>query len=452
MSRNDSIDFASGKVPVLFRKMFIPTLLGMVSMVILNLADGAFIGHGAGTVALAAINIAAPVFNLMTGIGIMFGIGTSVVSSILLAKGDIEEAEKNTTHALTGSLVMTGLLSVVMLTHLPQTCRLFGSSEELIEPASRYLRWVAGFMPFCMLGMVGGFIVRLDGSPRFAMACTLVASILNIILDWLFIFPLQMGLEGAAIATSISFTISALILLYYLRFRSNTLHLRFRRPSLRRLKEFLDDLKGQMKAGVAGMLGEIAISGIMIAGNFVFIHYLGEDGVAAYGAACYCMPVIFMLGNAIVESSQPIISFAYGSGDRQRQRESRKVALTSAVVAGVGFTVLMTAGAPLITLLFIPAGENAYRICVEGLPWFGSGCVFIALNLVLIGYLQSIERAAAATAFTLLRGFILVIPAFLLLPMALGTDGIWLAIPVSETLTFLSIIAYSARKTGGLQL
>lgn len=451
IEQRDAIDFAKEDVGKLFRKMFVPTLLGMVSMVVLNLADGAFVGHGAGTEALAAINIAAPIFNLMIGIGIMFGIGTSVISSIHLSKGNVKAARINTTQAMIGSLAITAAIGALILSNLPATCRLFGSNEALIPLASSYLRWVALSLPFCILGNVGSFIIRLDGSPKYAMSCTLFASLMNIFLDWLFIFPLGMGLEGAAIATSISFTLSALAVIFYLVFLSHTLHLYKLRLSVKSLVLTLRNLWYQIKAGISAMLGEIAISLTMIVGNFVFIRHLGEDGVAAYGVACYCMPVIFMLANAIVQSIQPIISFAHGAKDHERLVKSRRIALRSGMAAGLFSTLLLTVGARWITLVFIPEGEHAFDLCVAGMPYFGIAGLVISINLVIVGYLQSIEKSMLATIYTLLRGFVLMIPAFLFMPLVLGVPGIWLAIPVAESLTLVvmaSILAVQMHRVG----
>jgi len=440
----DSIDFAGAPVGKLFRQLFVPALLGMVSMVVVNLADGAFVGHGAGGDSLAAINIAAPIFNLMTGIGIMFGIGSSIIASIHLSQGKKKAAELNLTQALIGSFIIALCLSILILTHLDATCRIFGSNETLLPLAHRYLRWIALFMPVCMIGLVGGFAIRLDGSPRYAMCCTLIAGVMNVILDWLFVFPLHMGLEGAAIATSISFSSSGVLALAYLLFFSKTLHLRRLKLSLKSLVLTCRNLWYQIKAGFSTMVGETSVAVTMIVGNFVFIKYLGEDGVAAYSVACYCMPIIIMVGNAIVESIQPIASFAYGVGDMKRAHAARRIGVISGIVTGIVATLIFSVGAPYITLVFMSPSDSAYQVCVNGLPWFSIGAIFIALNIVLIGYLQSIERAGAAVVFSLLRGFVIVLPAFLILPTILDVPGIWLSIPVAEILTFAGIIVYSS--------
>lgn len=437
--KRDAIDFAHEPVGRLFRRLIMPTLVSMVSLVVLNLTDGAFVGHGAGSDALAAINIAAPIFNLLAGIGIMFGIGCSVVASIHLSHNDIHAARLNVTQAMLGGVVVAIVGSVVILTHLPATCRLFGSNEALIPLASRYLMWIAIGEPLIMAHMVGGFLVRLDGSPKFAMATSLVGTVLNIVLDWLFIFPCGWGLEGAAIATSVSFSLSGLMVMAYFVFMPRQLRLIRLKGTLTSLLLTLRNLGYQVRMGFSAMLGEVAVSGAIITGNYVFIRHLGQAGVAAYSVACYCFPVIFMMANAIVQSGQPIVSFAHGIGNLMRLAEARRLMLRWAMVAGVAISLVMFFGAPYITRLFIPQGDPAYAICIHGLPWFGLAGLLVTLNIVIIGYMQSLEQATRATLFTLLRGFVLVIPCFVWLPRLIGSMGMWLAIPVAELCTLLAM-------------
>lgn len=417
-----------------------PTLVSMISLVILNLTDGAFVGHGAGSDALAAINIAAPIFNLLAGVGIMFGIGCSVIASIHLSQDKVKAARINITQALIGAVSVTIIISILMLSDLAATCRLFGSNETLIPLASVYLKWIAISEPLIMLHMVGGFIVRLDGSPKFAMVTSLVGTILNIFLDWLFIFPFGWGLEGAALATSLSFSISGLMVLAYLIFTPQTLRLYRLRLTPKSLLLTLRNLGYQTKMGFSAMLGEIAVSGAIITGNYVFMHYLGEDGVAAYSVACYCFPVIFMMANAIVQSGQPIVSFAYGANNLPRLAEARRMMLRWALIAGVLVSGAMFICAEYVTDLFLAPTASAYQICITGLPYFGLGVLFVTLNIVLIGYMQSVEQPLRATIFTLVRGFVVVIPTFIFLPLMIGNIGMWLAIPVAELLTLAAII------------
>lgn len=441
----DAIDFASAPVGRLFRQMFFPTLLGMISMVLLNLADGAFIGHGVGSIGIAAVNIAAPIFNIMAGIGIMFGSGASIIASIHLSRGNTKAARINVTQAFIGSIIASSIVAFLILANLDATCRLFGSSDKLVPHAGRYLKWIAASLPLQMLGMVGGFAVRLDGSPKYSMCCTLCAALLNIVLDYIFIFPLDMGLEGAAKATVLSFTTSGLIVILYIFRFSRTIRPYALRISAKSIILSIRNMSYQIRAGFSAMIGELAISGAIVIGNFIFIRYLGEDGVAAYGIACYCMPVIFMVGNAIVQSVQPVISFAYGVSDGARVLEARNVAIKGALIAGITSTIILSIGREFITQIFLAPGQGAYDLCMEGLPYFSLGGVLISVNILMIGYYQSTERMTRASALMLLRGFILLIPVFILLPKVLGTAGIWLAIPVTEALTLIFMIAVSGR-------
>ena len=441
----DAIDFANEPVGHIFRKLLVPTVVGMLSIVILNLTDGAFIGHGTGANGLAAINIAAPIFNILSGIGIMFGIGSSIVISIHLSRREIKAANINVTQAFIGCLGITILCCALILCNLADTCRLFGSSETLVPLASGYLKWISIGSPLMILHMTGTFLIRLDGSPGYAMATSIVGTVLNIFLDWLFIFPLGWGLAGAAKATAISFGIAGLMVVWYFVSLPRTIKLYRLKFSVKSLRLTLRNLGYQMKMGFSAMLGEIAVCGAVIAGNYIFAHYLGDEGVAAYSVACYCFPVIFMTANAIVESAQPIVSFAYGVNYAMRLRESRMLMIHWAVGAGLVCGALMIICAPFVTMLFLDSTEEAYSICVNGLPYFGTGVIFITLNVVIVGYLQSVEQSLKATLLTFLRGYILVIPSFILLPRLLGEVGIWLAIPLAEFLTFVIIFCFKVK-------
>ena len=455
----DSIDFGKEPVGKIFRKMFLPTLVAMVTMVVLNITDGAFVGHGVGSDALAAVSIIAPVFLFIAGIGLMFGIGGSVVASIHLSKGKVKAARINITQSLIGGFLVGCILGGLIVAFQRETCLLFGSSEKLIPLAKSYLVWIASFMPLCIVSNVGMFMVRLDGSPRIAMYLNVTGAVLNMLGDGLLIYGLDIdfgfyhlviptfGLAGAAIATSFSYALTGLCTIGYLLFFSKTLQLYRLRMTMKSLRLTLRNLCYQIRIGESAMLGEIAISALIIVGNYQFIRYMGEDGVAAFSVACYMTPIAFMFGNAIVQSSQPIISFAHGRRNEknfdhaQRIRQAMRIDIATAVLCGIGGTLVMIFGADILSSIFLPSGCKAWELCQKGLPLFGVSFVFVVLNLTMIGYYQSTEQASAATVFTLLRGFIILIPSFILMPLWFGTSGLWLSLGFSEMATFMIICA-----------
>ncbi len=437
-SRNldrDRLDFADGKIGPLFRALFFPTLVGMIFNSALTLIDGIFVGRGVGAEGIAAVNIVAPVFMVVTGIGLMLGIGSSVVASIRLAENRVKAARIIMTQAFAAGLLSVGLVCVGCLLRTEPIVRALGCSASLEENAVSYLLWLLPGFAFLFVECVGMMLIRLDGSPRYAMAVQIAAAVVNIALDWYMVFPLGWGVKGAALATSIACAVGgAMVLLYFFRFPDK---LRFYplKCSLTSLLLTLRNTGYMIRLGFATFMTELAMSVMMLTGNYMFISLLGEDGVAAFAIACYLFPIVFSISNAVAQSAQPIISFNYGAHLHDRVQGTLRVSLLTAVACGAAVTACLWLGAGEIVGLFLDPREKAYGLAVEGLPLFALCAVFFAVNIAFIGYYQSVERAALSTLYTLLRGVVFLVPSFLLLPRLIGVPGLWLAIPAAELAT-----------------
>lgn len=451
----DAIDFGKMRISRLFVRLFVPTLLTMMFTALFVLADGIVVGRGVGSDALAAVNIVAPLFMIATGIALLFGSGASVVAAIHLARNNTKAARICTTQALLAGIALMMVVAAVVYIAPRQVALLFGCSERLMPLAIDYMLYIMPTLVIAILNIAGIFIIRLDGAPNFAMAAHVAGSVLNIVLDWVCVFPLDMGVKGAAIATSTTEALIGLMTLYYFRYRAQTLRLYRLKLSRKSLCLSLRNVGYMVKMGVPTFIGETAMSCMLIVGNYTFINRLGEDGVAAFSVACYTFPLVFMFGNAVAQSAQPIISFNHGAGNKGRIARTLRLSLILAIVCSLP----TTAGGiwlcrPLISC-FLSSDSAAWEIATEGFPLFACSFVFFALNLVLIGYYQALEQARAATIFMTLRGYLLVIPVFVCLPMLIGTAGLWLAVPVSEGLTFAVIITYIVMRkrhsSGGIQ-
>lgn len=438
----DALDYGEMRVPRLFGRLFFPTLLGLVSSVLLNLADGIFVGRGVGSDALAAINIAAPVFQIATGIALMFGSGVSVVAAVHLSKGNRKAANINLTQAFTVGMVLMAAVLVLINAFPRQTVALFGGNDVLYPMVHDYLVGVSACLLFMVVNMVGLFAIRLDGSPNFAMAVNASAAGINIVLDWLFVFPLGMGIFGAAVATSISAGIGTAMVAWYFLRRSRQLRLYRPKFSATALRLTARNCGYMLRLGFPTFVAETAISCMMITGNYVFMHYLREDGVAAFSVACYLFPMIFMFGNAIAQSALPIVSYNHGLGNEGRISQTVRLSVGLGAVLGLAMSVLGFLFAPQLVNLFIDSAAESNAIGRRGVPLFLLTCLPFTLNIVLIGYLQSMERYRPATVFMLLRGYILIVPCFILMPMIMGFNGLWLAEPLSETLTLAVLAVY----------
>ncbi len=440
--QRDSIDFEKGNVRQLFRRIFIPTLLGMLSISAVTAVDGIFVGHTVGSEGLAAINILVPVFMLLTGLGLMIGAGCSVVTSVHLSEGNEKAARLNMTQAMIFSTVVTLLIIVPMLVYPSATGRLLGSSEHLLPLVSEYLLWNFPSCLFMVWLAVALFVIRLDGAPKLAMACNLITACLNVVLDWYFMYPLGWGVKGAAFATAISETVGGLIAVIYIAFFAKKLYFVRIKASMKSLRLSIRNIGYQCRIGSAALLGEATMAVLIFMGNLMLMRYIGDDGVGAYGIICYYTPFIFMVGNAIAQSAQPIISFNFGLRRYDRMRDAENTALRTAILCGFIVALIFGVFPEYMVGLFVPEDSPATQIAVNGFSIFALGFIPFILNLTAIGYFQSVERIRPATMFALLRGFVLLIPCFLFLPELLDEKGIWLAMPVAEWLTLGCIICF----------
>ncbi|MBR3977871.1 MAG: polysaccharide biosynthesis C-terminal domain-containing protein [Bacteroidaceae bacterium] len=440
--KRDAINFENDKVSVLFRKMLVPTLLGTVCLSAVTAIDGILVGHGVGSGGVAAVNIVVPIYQIMSGFGLMIGAGCSVAASIHQSRQNLRAARLNISQAIILSSLLVLMLTAVVLSFPAQVARMLGASETLMPQVLDYLRWIMPCFMFEMWSMIGLFIIRLDGAPRYAMWCNIIPSLLNAVLDWVFIFPLGMGVKGAAIATAISIALGGIMTLAYLLFFARSLKLMPLKMSRKSMMLAFRNIGYQCRIGSSSLFGELTLAVLIFIGNIVFMEYLGDTGVGAFGIACYYAPFFFMMGNSIAQSAQPIISYNYGISRWKEVREARRLLLLASVVTGVAVTPLFIFIPDKLVALFVDPTGEAGRIAIDGFPYFAAGIVFFILNVAIIGYWQSIERIKKAVLFVFLRGFALLVPCFIILPKLLGTEGIWLAMPLAELTTFILMLAF----------
>ncbi len=297
-------------------------------------------------------------------------------------------------------------------------------------------------------------LVRLDGSPRYAMSVQVVAAILNIFLDWLMVFPLGMGIAGASIATSFSCIVGGLmVVVYFLRFSSR---LKFYRLKATR-KSLMLSLRN------VGYMANIGFA------TFCYGSRFGYHDRRVTSCSCRCLARTALLpiqwgaifsGDIFHQQCRGPVGPAHNKlqlrGEKPRACASgiAPVAPHRSLVRGGCFACDVVRSASALSLVFLPAEAVAYGLAVHGLPLLGLSAVCFSLNIVFIGYFQSIEQSARSTVYTILRGAAFLVPAFILLPLVLGVDGLWLAIPAAEMLTLmviLVVILVSSRQKFGSQ-
>lgn len=437
--QRDSLDFKSMSVGKLFTKLLVPTIMGMAASALFTVIDGIFVGNGIGSDAMAAVNISAPIFMIITGVGLMFGMGGGILTSINLSQGKKKVANINFTQSVI-ALVFISLVMTLLLTIFPhKIATLFGSDEYLMDMVVEYLFWFSISLPFTVLVVALPFFIRLT-NPKISMWAMLAATVVNIILDYLFIFIFKWGLFGAAIATDIGEFVGAAIMIVYLFRHSIAIRFVWLKLSVKSLLLTLRNVGYMIKLGFSVFLSEITISVMIISGNYVFMDYMGADGVAAYSVICYLFPIIFMVFNATVQSAQPIISYNYGCGQMKRSDNALRLSMLFTLAFAFSIMLLFICFTRSIVTLFIPdTACAAWGYAVAGLPLFATDYLFFGINIIIIGYYTSIERLRRAISLTVLRG-ILPVVFFFTLPLLLDVNGIWLAVAAGDITTTVVIV------------
>ena len=435
--KRDSIDLQNGDIVTLFRRMLIPTLLGTLSMSAMTVIDGMIVGHGVGAVGVAAVNIVVPIYQLISGLGLMIGAGCSVVVSIHLANAKLKVARLNITQAIVAAVTVVAIITSLVGIYLEPVARMLGASDTLLPHVVAYTKWLLPGFVFEMFSLIGLFIIRLDGAPRYAMWCNIIPAVLNALLDYVCVFWLDMGVMGAGVATAICMVLGGIMALAYLVMPSHKLHLELPKLSLRSLLLSLRNVGYQCWIGISSLLGELSLAMLIFIGNIVFMRYLGDDGVGAFGISCYYTPFFFMIGNSIAQSAQPLISYNYGIARWSHVARVRRLSLLTSLLFGLAVTLLFMGVPKAMVALFVDAESTAGILATEGFPIYGLGVIFFILNVAIIGYFQSIERLRSALSIVVLRGLVFVVPCFVLLPEWLGSVGIWLAMPLSEAMSFV---------------
>ena len=437
--QRDSLDFKSMSVEKLFTKLLVPTIMGMAASALFTVVDGIFVGNGIGSDAMAAVNISAPIFMIITGVGLMFGMGGGILTSINLSQGKKKVANINFTQSVI-ALVFISLVMTLLLTIFPhKIATLFGSDEYLMDMVVEYLFWFSISLPFTVLVVALPFFIRLT-NPKISMWAMLAATVVNSILDYLVSFVFKWGLFGAAIATDIGEFVGAAIMIIYLFRHSIAIRFVWLKLSVKSLLLTLRNVGYMIKLGFSVFLSEITISVMIISGNYVFMDYMGADGVAAYSVICYLFPIIFMVFNATVQSAQPIISYNYGCGQMKRSDNALRLSMLFTLAFAFSIMLLFICFTRSIVTLFIPdTASAAWGCAVAGLPLFATDYLFFGINIIIIGYYTSIERLRRAISLTVLRG-ILPVVFFFTLPLLLDVNGIWLAVAAGDITTTVVIV------------
>ncbi len=412
------------------RRYLLPNILAMIGTSCYILADTFFISLSQGPDGITALNLVLPLYGLIFALGSMIGIGSA--TRYALGKGsNAPDYHLYFSNSIIWTLLV-GAVFVALGVAVPDgVLRLMGADDTISRVGHNYIRIVLCFAPLFMLNFTCTAFVRNDGAPRIAMAATLLSGLFNILFDYLLMFPLGLGMTGAALATGFSPVVSmSICLLHYLSPR-NTIRLTPTLPSLRRLLS-------ACQLGVVAFVGEMSSGVTTMVFNFILLHLAGNAAVAAYGIVANIALVGVALFNGISQGLQPLASACHGSGDTQGQsRIYRHSMFIGLCVSAVVVAVVVTFAGTLVAVFNSQHSAQLADYAIPGLRLYFLGFLFAGANIVKSGFYSATGRGRESSILALCRGVVAIVAFAFLLSHLFGITGVWLAFPAAELFTLL---------------
>ncbi len=426
---------ATTPVGRLLWKLAAPAMAGMVTMALYHVVDTIFIGRGVGSNAIAGVTIVFPLIMLLMALGLMFGIGAASVVSRRLGSGDISSAERTLGNTICLGLLSGVAMAVVAVPNLSSMMGVLGASPSIVGYAMDYAGIIMLGSAFAIYPMMANNLARAEGNARIAMKSMILGASLNIALDPVFIFALQLGVQGAAVATVISQMVSTIYITRYFLTGHSTLRLRLRNLRLDwsiAAQVVSVGFPSFVRMGAAGLM-------ILIINRALGTHG-GDMSIAAFGIVNRSMVFLTMPLLAIAQGLQPILGFSYGSERYDRAFEVTKLSLgVASVFSVVSFVVLMAMPG---TLIGVFTTDGA--LVSEGI--YAARRIFLVYFLVgfqIVGstVFQALGKVAKTLVTSTSRQLLFLVPLVLILPEWLGTDGVWLAFPIADALASALVCA-----------
>lgn len=418
----------------LMLKYFVPAFIGVFVNALYNIVDRIFIGQGVGAEALSGISVVFPIMLIIMGFGMLIGIGTGVVVSINLGKRDMASAEKTLGTGFLFMLLVSAVITATIYLLKNPILRSFGANEETFQYANDYLNIIVAGVVFMTVGFSLNNVIRSEGNARIAMVSMILSSVTNVVLDYLFIFKLDMGVKGAAYATIISMFVLMVWVLAHFRGKRSVIKLQ--RKYIRVDRPILLEITA---IGLAPFSMQIANSFVQGLLNTKLIQHGGDLAVGAMGIINSVLTLFIMAIVAINMASQPIMGFNYGAKSVQRVKESLRISLIASTVIAIVAFVFIEAIPGTIVKLFNNDSEVLYNISVKGLRLVILGLPIVGFQVVASNYFQSVGKAKLAIFATLFRQVIMLIPLLFILPNFWGINGIWLAYPIADTMSAVAV-------------
>lgn len=414
----------------LFFKYLIPSICATLVTSIYIIADTIIVGKGIGPMAVAALNIVIPIYSILFGTGLLFGVGGSVMMGVFKGSGDEEKAHAYFSTAFIATAVMALLYYIIGFTCLDKIAVLLGGTEQTMDFVLGYAKIVVAGTGFFMFSSFLQTFIRNDQAPKLSMYAVITGGVLNIVFDYLFVYIFHWGMQGAALATVLGTVVTCCILSTHFFSKQNTLKLSI---SLVRLSMIVQIVK----SGLSSFIVELSTGIVIYFFNIQLLAYIGEVGVTAYGIISNLVIVVMSLCNGISQAAQPIITVNFGAGNYDRVRVVRRLGIIISCCLGVVVTLIGILFPNLIMEIFIVPTDEIIAIAPLAIRLYFISFLAGPFNVFMGNYFQARVMPYHALLVTMLRGLILAVLFVYLLPALFGATGIWLTMPVVDGITLL---------------
>ncbi|CAM2865986.1 MATE family efflux transporter [Flavobacterium frigoris] len=412
----------------LLMKQALPASIGILFMSVNILIDTIFVGQWIGSLAIAAVTVVLPITFLISSLGMAIGVGGGSVLSRALGAKDREKAKTTFANQIMMTFILASLFVILGIFFSSEMLLLFGAKGAIIAPAAEFFSPIIVSVPFLALCMMGNNIIRAEGKAKFAMVAMIIPAFVNIILDIIFIKVMGLGMFGAALATSISYFMCFLFVLWFFVYKSElklkarhfTLHL----PIIKEITEL--SFVTFSRQGVIGVLAIIL--------NHTLYSYGGEHSIAVYGIISRMLMFALFPILGITQGFIPIAGYNYGAQNYERVKESIQISIKyAALLASLIFVVILYYATPIVTIF--TTDPKVIAETPNALRWVFAASPIIAIQLIGAAYFQAAGKAKKALMLTLSKQGFFLIPLVLILPNFFGIFGVWVAFPIADVLS-----------------
>ena len=438
---------ALGSEPIgrLLVKQAVPASIGILVMSLNILVDTIFVGNWIGSIAIAAINVVLPVSFFIAALGMAIGIGGSSILSRALGAGNKEKAYRTFGNQITLTLLVTISMVSLGLFFVDSLIPAFGGKGDIFDPAKIYYTVILYGVPFLALSMMANTVIRAEGKPKFAMVAMIIPSVTNLVMDYILIYIFDMGMAGAAWASTISYLFCFTYVTWF--FLSPRSELKISWPHFR-FKGII--LKEISSLGFVTLARQAVVSVTYLLMNNILFDLGGEDSVTVYAIIGRMLMFALFPVFGMTQGFLPVAGYNYGAANWSRVRESiNKAILYASIIALIVFGGIMFFSEDIVKIF--TDNPQVVDETPSAMRWVFAATPIVALQLIGSAYFQAIGKAVPALLLTLSRQGFFFIPLVFILPLYFGEIGVWMAFPVADVLSTI-VTAYFLNREIRLRL